>query len=149
PEGPWADFGTTPAGTPVRVHPVLAEARAIAAFGSVSFHYFAGFGGGWKLPFPGLGERSSIAGNHRRALAEDPGGGLATGVLPGGPGVDELRALARGAGPRGASGRGSDALPNACADRSVAGRARRTLPCRLGGPGAPGCARPLGRDLHP
>ena len=77
-------IGTTAAGTPVRLHPVIArDAGAILGIGGVAFHYFAGYGGGWKLFFPGLAARDAIAANHRLALADGPGTGLAPGVEPG------------------------------------------------------------------
>ncbi|MGH7726279.1 MAG: lactate racemase domain-containing protein [Candidatus Eiseniibacteriota bacterium] len=83
PDGPMAELGTTAAGTPVRVHPIVTEASAVLALGNTAFHYFAGFGGGPKLLFPGLGARESIAHNHRLSLGPFPPGGLAPGVGPG------------------------------------------------------------------
>ncbi|MEO6461595.1 MAG: lactate racemase domain-containing protein, partial [Candidatus Eisenbacteria bacterium] len=83
PEDATAFAGTTPAGTAIRVHPELLAADVVLAVGATAFHYFAGFGGGPKLLFPGLGARDSIAANHRRALGAWPPGGLAPGVAPG------------------------------------------------------------------
>jgi nickel-dependent lactate racemase len=71
--------GQTPAGTPVRLHPAYLEADWRILLGEISWHYFAGFGGGRKLVFPGLAEPAGIAQNHRRAIvlpedaALDPG----------------------------------------------------------------------------
>ena len=81
PDGPSLLAGTTSEGTAVRVHPALLESDVVCAIGPVMFHYFAGFGGGGKMLFPGLGERRAIAANHRLALA--PERGLAKGVAPG------------------------------------------------------------------
>jgi len=83
PDGDCASVGTTPAGTPVRVHPALLEASRVFALGGTAFHYFAGFGGGPKLLFPGVGARASVAANHARSLGPWPPGGLAAGVEPG------------------------------------------------------------------
>lgn len=83
PDGPMARCGVTPAGTPVEVHPTLLEADRVLALGGTAFHYFAGFGGGGKLLFPGLGARTAVAANHRLSLAPWPPGGLAEGVEPG------------------------------------------------------------------
>jgi nickel-dependent lactate racemase len=83
PDGPMARCGVTPAGTPVEVHPALVEADRVLALGGTAFHYFAGFGGGGKMLFPGLGARAAVAANHRRSLAPWPPGGLAEGVEPG------------------------------------------------------------------
>jgi hypothetical protein len=93
-----AAVGRSPAGTEVLVHPALLAAPAVIAVGGTAFHYFAGFGGGAKLLFPGLGGRASIAANHRRSLAPWPPGGLAAGVEPGrlegNPVAEDLAAIA-------------------------------------------------------
>ncbi|MEP7028332.1 MAG: lactate racemase domain-containing protein [Candidatus Eisenbacteria bacterium] len=81
PDGPSTSLGTTARGTEVRVHPALVETDTVLALGGLAFHYFAGFGGGGKMLFPGLGERRSIASNHRLTLGDGPG--LAPGVEPG------------------------------------------------------------------
>jgi len=60
--------GRTRAGTVVRLHPAWIEADARIVLADVSFHYFAGFGGGRKLVFPGLGDPAGILGNHRLCL---------------------------------------------------------------------------------
>jgi nickel-dependent lactate racemase len=81
PEERMPSVGTTSRGTEVRVHPMLLEADVVYSLDAVALHYFAGFGGGGKMLFPGLGARASIAANHRLSLA--PARGLATGVEPG------------------------------------------------------------------
>ncbi len=97
-DDPGVDLGTTPAGTPVRVDRGLVDADRVLAVGGIAFHYFAGFGGGWKAFFPGLGERGAVAANHRRSLGPWPPGGLAAGVEPGrlagNPVAEDLRAVA-------------------------------------------------------
>jgi lactate racemase len=71
--------GATPEGTPVRLHPAYLQADWRILLGEISWHYFAGFGGGRKLVFPGLAEPHGVARNHRRAVllpeqaASDPG----------------------------------------------------------------------------
>lgn len=64
----FIDCGTTSRGTPVRIRRELVEAALIITIGAVSHHYFAGYGGGRKLLFPGLGEREAIYYNHRLFL---------------------------------------------------------------------------------
>ena len=81
PEERMVSVGTTERGTDVRVHPVLLESDVVISLDMIALHYFAGFGGGGKMLFPGLGARASIAANHRLALA--PERGLAPGVEPG------------------------------------------------------------------
>jgi nickel-dependent lactate racemase len=56
--------GTTSNGTRIIVRRELVESDAIILFGALSHHYFAGYGGGRKLIFPGLAARESIYYNH-------------------------------------------------------------------------------------
>lgn len=64
----FAELGRTSRGTPVRIRADLLEAGLIVTMGAISHHYFAGFGGGRKLLFPGLGEKEAIYCNHRLFL---------------------------------------------------------------------------------
>ncbi|WP_028583262.1 lactate racemase domain-containing protein [Desulfogranum mediterraneum] len=59
-----ASLGTTRRGTELTLHHELLTAGLIISFGAVSHHYFAGYGGGRKLLFPGLGGRRAIYQNH-------------------------------------------------------------------------------------
>lgn len=61
-------LGETEAGTPLALHPryVGTDLRILA--GDVSYHYFAGIGGGPKLVFPGLATPEGARINHERAL---------------------------------------------------------------------------------
>ena len=80
--GLFADLGKTRRGTPIRLRRDILAADRLITFGAVSHHYFAGFGGGRKLVFPGLGEREAIYRNH--GLFLDPRRRiLATGCRPG------------------------------------------------------------------
>jgi len=56
--------GQTTRGTSVLIRHDIAETDFIITFGAVSHHYFAGYGGGRKLIFPGLGHKASIYHNH-------------------------------------------------------------------------------------
>jgi nickel-dependent lactate racemase len=82
-DAPGVRLGSTPAGTPVELDPEYVNAALRITVGAVSFHYFAGFGGGPKLVFPGLAARHCVRVNHRRALAPLPPGGLSAGCAPG------------------------------------------------------------------
>lgn len=75
-------LGTTRRGTPVAVRKDILESSLIITFGSVSHHYFAGYGGGRKLLFPGLGSRLAIYHNHSLFLDRSQGT-LAAGCQPG------------------------------------------------------------------
>jgi nickel-dependent lactate racemase len=59
-------------GTPVRIHRAVREARLVVLLSPVSFHYFAGFGGGRKLVLPGCADREAILANHRLSLCPGP-----------------------------------------------------------------------------
>lgn len=78
----FAELGRTSRGTPLRIREDLLDAGLILTVGAVSHHYFAGFGGGRKLLFPGLGEQEAIYTNHR-LLLDDRQPRLAPGCRPG------------------------------------------------------------------
>jgi len=75
--------GTTSAGTPVRWSRHLEAADLVVAVGGIGYHYFAGFSGGRKTIFPGLGGYDSVQANHRLVLDPEPGGGLHPACRPG------------------------------------------------------------------
>jgi len=60
----FVELGTTTRGTPIRFRRDLMEASAVITMGPIVHHYFAGYGGGRKLLFPGCGERQAIYKNH-------------------------------------------------------------------------------------
>lgn len=60
----------TKRGTPVRVNRLIKEAGLVLLISPVSFHYFAGFGGGRKLVLPGSVDRAAILANHRLSLQD-------------------------------------------------------------------------------
>lgn len=78
----FVELGSTKRGTPVRIRKDLVSAGLIITIGAISHHYFAGFGGGRKLLFPGLGERRAIYDNHRLFL-DTAGQGLHPGCRAG------------------------------------------------------------------
>ncbi len=75
--------GETLAGTPCRYNGRVVASTLVICLGAVSFHYFAGFGGGRKLLLPGVAAEETILANHRLSLRDDPGEGLAGGCAPG------------------------------------------------------------------
>ena len=78
----FTDLGRTRRGTPVRLRADLLEAGFVATFGAICHHYFAGYGGGRKLIFPGLGEKQAVYANHGLFL-DRAGRCLAAGCQPG------------------------------------------------------------------
>jgi nickel-dependent lactate racemase len=86
--------GTTSFGTRIIVRRELVDSDAIILFGALSHHYFAGYGGGRKLIFPGLGARESIYQNHSLFIDFEnqrlhPG--CKPGVLEGNPVAEDLK----------------------------------------------------------
>ncbi len=77
------EAGTTSYGTRCFFNREVAESALVVGVCAVSFHYFAGFGGGRKLILPGISGEETIMANHRRSLREDPAGGLSEGCEPG------------------------------------------------------------------
>jgi len=57
-------LGKTKRGTKIHIRKDLLESDLIITFGALSHHYFAGYGGGRKLLFPGLGYKPDIYKNH-------------------------------------------------------------------------------------
>jgi nickel-dependent lactate racemase len=60
----FVNSGQTSLGTLVLIRRDIVETGFLITFGAVSHHYFAGYGGGRKLIFPGLGKKESIYHNH-------------------------------------------------------------------------------------
>jgi hypothetical protein len=82
----YDELGTTPEGIPVRVFRPVARASVRILIGSVLPHLQAGFGGGWKLIFPGCSHRSTLGALHRQGL-----GGDASKLLGGEVGENPMR----------------------------------------------------------
>jgi nickel-dependent lactate racemase len=91
--------GTTPHGTVIRLNRLAVEADLVVAISTVQHHYFAGFGGGPKLVFPGVAGYEEIQANHARVLdlasappRRDPR--CEPGRLEGNPVAEEIAAAA-------------------------------------------------------
>jgi nickel-dependent lactate racemase len=94
----FVELGVTGRGTPARLRRDLVNAGLIITVGAISHHYFAGFGGGRKLLFPGLGEQQAISRNHglfldkqRQTLAP----GCRPGLMDGNPLAEDLAEIDR------------------------------------------------------
>jgi hypothetical protein len=68
----YVDRGETAEGVPVRVFRPVAEADVRVLIGSVLPHMQAGFGGGYKLIFPGCSHRTTLGALHRQGLGDGP-----------------------------------------------------------------------------
>jgi lactate racemase len=64
----YDDLGQTPLGIPVRVFRPVARASLRILIGSVLPHLQAGFGGGYKLIFPGTSHRTTLGALHRQGI---------------------------------------------------------------------------------
>ncbi len=72
----YDDLGTTGDGVPVRVFRPVAKADLRVLIGSVLPHLQAGFGGGYKLIFPGTSHRSTLGALHAKGLGANDAGAL-------------------------------------------------------------------------
>jgi nickel-dependent lactate racemase len=81
-ESVFVNRGTTHRGTPVTIRKDILDSTLIITFGAISHHYFAAYGGGRKLLFPGLAERKAVYHNHGLFLDRETRS-LATGCQPG------------------------------------------------------------------
>ncbi|GAB4372621.1 MAG: nickel-dependent lactate racemase [Deltaproteobacteria bacterium] len=93
PDGEMTDLGTTSRGTPVRVYRPVLEHDRVVLTGTVSFHYFAGFGGGRKALVPGCSARETASGTHFRIFRTDGPGKhpmARSGILAGNPVHEDL-----------------------------------------------------------
>jgi nickel-dependent lactate racemase len=89
-------MGTTSRGTPVKLRKDVLESSLLITFGAISHHYFAGYGGGRKLMFPGLADRKAVYKNHSlfldlktRRLATD----CQPGKMKGNPLAEDLKEI--------------------------------------------------------
>ena len=64
----FTHLGKTDRGTQVHIRKDILKKDLIITFGALSHHYFAGYGGGRKLLFPGLGYKPDIYQNHELFL---------------------------------------------------------------------------------
>ncbi len=86
-------YGNTQRGTPIRIRRDLVNASCVITMGPICHHYFAGYGGGRKLIFPGCGERLAIFTNHGLFLDKHQGvlsSCCQPGVLKGNPIATDL-----------------------------------------------------------
>jgi nickel-dependent lactate racemase len=94
------DVGELRPGIRLRLHRAAVEADLLVTVGTVRHHYFAGFGGGPKMVFPGVAGYEEIQANHSLVLAPANGGGRVRhpdcepGRLGGNPVAEEIARVA-------------------------------------------------------
>lgn len=89
-------LGTTKRGTTVTVRKDILQSSLIITFGAISHHYFAGYGGGRKMLFPGLASREAIYHNHSLFLDKNTrmlSAGCQPGMLAGNPLAEDLEEI--------------------------------------------------------
>lgn len=94
--GSLVEVGVSPSGTAYTVNRLITEADLIVATGAVGYHYFAGFTGGVKAVFPGLGGFDAVVHNHGLCLDRKKGcfaEGVAPGNLDGNPVHEDLHGI--------------------------------------------------------
>ncbi len=86
-------------GIPLRLHPATVGCECLITVGTVRHHYFAGFGGGPKMVFPGVGGYQEIQANHGlvldlsvRPATRHPS--CEPGIVVGNPVAEEIRRAA-------------------------------------------------------
>jgi nickel-dependent lactate racemase len=67
-EKAMASLGFTSRGTEIKLRKDILQSSLIITYGAISHHYFAGYGGGRKLLFPGLAYKPAIYQNHNLFL---------------------------------------------------------------------------------
>lgn len=66
----FVNLGQTRNGTPVMINRRVYERDKIITLGTITYHYFAGFGGGRKMFIPGVANAETCRFNHILALTE-------------------------------------------------------------------------------
>ncbi len=85
----------TVGGLPIQINRRVVGERILITVSVVKHHYFAGFGGGPKMIFPGVAGYSEIQANHNRVLVSEDGGRrrhpcCEPGVLENNPVAEEI-----------------------------------------------------------
>jgi nickel-dependent lactate racemase len=89
-------IGKTSRGTDVTIRKDIFKHDSLILFGAISHHYFAGYGGGRKLIFPGLAGREAIYQNHKLFIDFSAGRlnpGCQSGKLTGNPVAEDLKEI--------------------------------------------------------
>ncbi len=92
----FSNLGKTTRGTEIKIRKDILSSSLIITYGAISHHYFAGYGGGRKLLFPGLAAKDSIYHNHRLFLDFDKqilSPGCQAGRLDGNPVAEDLKEI--------------------------------------------------------
>lgn len=86
------ELGTTSRGTRVEVNKEVADTDHVILTGAITYHYFAGYGGGRKAVLPGISAFQTIQANHKLCLTSEK---ATTGVLAGNPVHEDMLEAAK------------------------------------------------------
>ena len=86
------EIDSTSRGTKVEVNKQVMEADRIILTGAITYHYFAGYGGGRKSVLPGISSFNTIQTNHKLTLTSEK---ARTGVLAGNPVHEDMLEAAK------------------------------------------------------
>ena len=95
-EHAFCNLGLTKRGTEVNLLKEITDCSLLLTFGAISYHYFAGYGGGRKLLFPGLASYESIYHNHSLFLDRENEilhTKCQPGILQGNPVAEDLKEI--------------------------------------------------------
>ncbi len=97
------EIGTTSRGNKIKVNKLAVDADRVILCGGITYHYFAGFGGGRKTVLPGISAFDTIQFNHKLLMGKEPGSGenpmCTTGNLKGNPIHEDMLEAAKMLGP--------------------------------------------------
>ena len=92
-------IGTSKRGNKIKVNKLAVEADRVVLCGGITYHYFAGFGGGRKSVLPGISAFETIQFNHKLLMGKEPGSGedpnCITGNLKGNPVHEDMLEAAK------------------------------------------------------
>jgi len=95
-ESSIVSLGITSSGTEIKILKDILDHDLLILVGAISHHYFAGYGGGRKLIFPGLAFRNSIYANHKLFIdfsSRILHPGCQSGSLDGNPVAEDLKEI--------------------------------------------------------
>lgn len=93
------EVGTTLRGNKIKLNRIVVQSDLRILLGGITYHYFAGYGGGRKTVMPGISAFETIQYNHKLLMGEKPGSGedpyCITGNLKGNPVHEDMLEAAR------------------------------------------------------
>jgi len=96
-------IGTTSRGNKIKINKLALDTDRVILCGGITYHYFAGFGGGRKSVLPGISGFDTIQFNHKLLMGKEPGSEMnpncITAKLEGNPIHEDMVEAAKMLGP--------------------------------------------------